>query len=156
MGRPSEIERIRDQLQRAYEGPAWYDSGLRQLLSGVTAHMAAARPLAGLHSIWELVLHATAWKRVVGRWVAGEPAEVTAEEDWPAISDTSEVAWRQACQALETAQEELLGALSQLSDSQLSQMVPGREFSLYFVLHGTIQHDAYHSGQIAILKKVKA
>jgi hypothetical protein len=32
-------------------------------------------------------------------------------------------------------------------------MVPGTEYSVYFMLHGVIQHDLYHAGQIALLKK---
>jgi hypothetical protein len=53
----SEIHRIADQLKRSLEGEAWHGPALRELLSGVTAKQAAARPLAGAHSIWEIVLH---------------------------------------------------------------------------------------------------
>jgi uncharacterized damage-inducible protein DinB len=42
-----------------------------------------------------------------------------------------------------------------LSDDRLSEPAPGirRQYSIYEMLHGIIQHDLYHAGQIAILKK---
>lgn len=151
-----ETERIAGQLQRAFFADAWYGPALRKLLTEVAADMAFAKPLPGGHSIWELVLHAAAWKRVVCQWLAGEAAKVTPEEDWPEVPDTSEAAWEQALEALEASHRELEEALSALSDSRLNDPVPGKDFSLYFVLHGVAQHDAYHAGQIALLKKLHA
>jgi len=49
----TEIERILDQLKRAYEGNAWHGPSVREALNGVTPEQAAAHPLSGAHSIWE-------------------------------------------------------------------------------------------------------
>ena len=51
----TEIERILDQLKRAYEGDAWHGPSVREALAGVNAKQAHARPLANAHSIWELI-----------------------------------------------------------------------------------------------------
>jgi len=32
--------------------------------------------------------------------------------------------------------------------------VAGRDYTTYVMVHGVIQHNLYHAGQIAILKKV--
>ena len=63
----SEIDRIIDQLEREHAGDPWHGSPLSAILDGITAGDAALKPLAGAHSIWELVLHMTAWKREVRR-----------------------------------------------------------------------------------------
>ena len=52
----SEIKRINDQLKRAFEGTAWHGPSVSEVLAGVTAEQAAAHPIAGAHSIWEIVL----------------------------------------------------------------------------------------------------
>ena len=50
-----ETARIADQLRRAFYGGAWHGEALFEILRGVTAKQAAARPIKSAHSIWELV-----------------------------------------------------------------------------------------------------
>jgi uncharacterized damage-inducible protein DinB len=147
-----EIKRIDDQLRRAFEGSAWHGPSLHELLADVTAERAAARPLIGAHSIWELVLHVTAAKDLVRRRLAGERAELSPEEDWPAVTAPSEAAWQELLVSLKRAQTELRNTMARVVDSGLEGMVPGKDHSVYIMLHGIIQHDLYHAGQIALLK----
>jgi uncharacterized damage-inducible protein DinB len=151
-----EIERIQDQLKRAYEGAAWHGPSLREVLAGVTAEQAARKPLAQAHSIWEIVLHISVWERVAEQRLEGKRVEPTAEEDWPPVVDASEKAWRKTLEASEKTHQELRSAIARLDDSQLPLEVTGTGYSIYFLLHGVIQHDLYHAGQIAILKKALA
>jgi uncharacterized damage-inducible protein DinB len=151
----SEIARIGSQLKRAFEGEAWHGPSLKELLAGVTAEQAAARPLAGSHSIWEIVLHIAAWEGVARRRLEGETALIPSEEDWPTVSDTSETAWLEALTKLESGHRQLRATLRQLTDADLDKIVAGQQYSFYFLLHGVIQHDLYHAGQIALLKKAE-
>jgi hypothetical protein len=48
---------------------------------------------------------------------------------------------------------ELAAAIEQLDDARLEERAPGRDFSIYFLLHGVVQHNLYHAGQMALLKK---
>ena len=149
----SEIARILDQLHREFEGNAWHGDNVLTILKGITAVQAARKPLDKAHSIWELVLHMTTWKRVVAERVQGNLPNVTDEMDWPRATETSELAWQQAIENLITAQEYLYKAVAKLDDARLSDK-PGPESNSYYVqIHGIIQHDLYHAGQIAILKK---
>jgi uncharacterized damage-inducible protein DinB len=150
-----EIKRIDEQSRRAFEGPAWHGPSLHELLADVTAERAAARPLTGAHSIWELVLHVVATKDLVRRRLAGEHAELSPEEDWPAITDTSEAAWQGSLASLKRAQTELRNTMAHIVDAGLEGTVPGHDHSVYVMLHGLIQHDLYHAGQIALLKKAR-
>ena len=149
----SEVRRIVDQLERAYEGEAWHGPPLKKILTGITAEQAARRVVPNAHTIWELVLHITVWESVVRRRLAGEVVQPTPEQDWPPMPDTSEAAWENALAELERGHRQLRQSISALSDDRLGNIVPGKEDSVYVLLHGIVQHDLYHAGQIALLKK---
>ncbi len=149
----SEVHRIEEQLKRAFEGSAWHGPAVREVLQGVTAAKAEAKPLPGVHSIWEIVLHIAAWEDVVRRRVNGEPVDLTPAEDWPAVRETGDAAWTDALAALKSRHLALRRTVARLSDARLKEEVPGMEYSHYHLVHGVIQHDLYHAGQIAILKK---
>src|SRR5215210_1595952 len=115
----NEIERIKDQLRRAYEGPAWHGPSIKELLADVSARQAAARPVTGAHSIWEIALHIAAWEEGARRRLSGDRAQLSTEEDWPAVADTSEAAWRKALELLETNNRRLRDALDGLDEARL-------------------------------------
>jgi uncharacterized damage-inducible protein DinB len=149
----TEIERIVDQLNRAFDGEAWHGPSLLEILQGVTAEQAAARPFDEAHSIWELVLHIGAWTRAGRRRLEGDRAQLDEAEDWPAVVETSDRAWSEATEKLRSDLAQLREAISRVDDSQLDQPIVEGLSSVYVTLHGVIQHTLYHAGQIAILKK---
>ncbi len=149
----TEIERITDQLRRAFEGEAWCGSALREVLADVTAESAARRMLANAHSVWEIVLHVAAWKDAVRRRLAGERVVTPAEGDFPSVVETDATAWRNAIEMLETRHTELREAVARLDDARLEEPIVEGMSSLYVTLHGAVQHDLYHAAQIALLKK---
>ncbi len=149
----SEAKRIQDQLRRAFQGPAWHGQSLKELLAGIQPGEAAAKPIPGAHSIWEIVLHITAWNVAVWRRLQGDPAELAPEEDWPPVGDTGDLSWREALSLLEVAHKRLWDELDEFEDDRLKEDVPGNSYSVYFMLHGLIQHNLYHAGQVALLKK---
>jgi len=150
----SEMQRINEQLQRAFEGHAWHGPAVREVVADVTASGAAARPLPQAHSIWEIVLHIGVWENVVRRRLQGEVIDdLPPEEDWPAVRNASEDAWRVTVQDLEQGHRALREAIMQQDEARLEEMVSGKGYSVYTMLHGIIQHDLYHAGQIAVLKK---
>jgi len=150
----TELQRLEEQLERALEGEAWHGPSVLEVLEGVSAHQAAAHPIAGAHSIWELTLHIATWERVGRRRIEEFiPIDVSDEEDWPAVEDTSDEAWSSTLDELRSNHEALRAAIRALDESRLEDIVPGTQYSVYFLLHGVIQHDLYHAGQIALLKK---
>ena len=153
----SETERISDQLRRAFDGDAWHGPSVLPLISDVTAVQADAHQVAGTHSIWELVLHIGAWESACKRRLEGDSAQLTDEEDWMAIKDFSEKEWERTKQKLVKTHEELLASIAQVNESRLDQpIIEGQPSSVYVTLHGAVQHDIYHAGQIALLKKAIA
>jgi len=156
----SELERIRDQFQRAFNGDAWHGPSVLALLEGVTAVQAAAHPVPGAHSIWELTLHIAAWESACRRRLQGDRAQLTDEENFPQIENASEDAWQAAKQHLIANHQALLEAISSADESKLDRPIIENSdtpfSSAYVTLHGGVQHDLYHAGQIAILKKALA
>ncbi len=153
----TEAARIADQLRRAFEGEAWHGDSLREILKGVSAERAAARPIKNGHTICELVLHIAAWDGAVRRRMGGVAVTLSDAENFPPVTDTSEAAWGTAMAGLRRAHEELIAAVSALPDSRLYEPVPGKEgahYTFYYMLHGVVQHELYHAGQIALLKKM--
>jgi uncharacterized damage-inducible protein DinB len=153
----NETKRLRHLLKLSYHGKAWHGPSLRELLEGVNAETAAARPIEDAHSIWQLVRHIAAWETEAARVLEGKQyVTLQGDADWPPVDDKTDAAWTGALGELQVAQKALVDACTKLTDEQLDQMVPGTEFSFYFLLHGVIQHNLYHAGQIALLKKAAA
>jgi uncharacterized damage-inducible protein DinB len=149
-----EVERIADQLRRAHEGGAWHGPSVRELLAGVTAEQAAARPFEGAHSIRELVEHMEAWERAILRRLGGDAARIyKTEEDWTTARDEGEDAWQRAQQKLADTDAALREAVLRLDDARLDEPILADMSSRYISLHGAVQHTLYHAGQIALLKK---
>lgn len=151
-----EISRIADQLKRAFEGDAWHGPAVLEVLEGVSARAAASKPVAGAHSIWELVLHIAAWDGAIRRRMKGQALQLSPEQDFPPVKDTSDAAWRSAVDSLKQNHTELIAALVAMPDYRLTATVPGKDYDFYHMLHGAVQHELYHAGQIALLKKVAA
>ncbi len=156
------IDLIVDQLQREHDGDPWHGSPLRHILAGVGAAQAARAPMADAHSIWELVLHITAWKQEVAKRTRGGLATEPEAGDWPEVGKPTAPRWRAALDALEVAHRDLIAAIRALPEDAVRKPTNdprnralGTGVSYYVLLHGIVQHDVYHAGQIAILKKAR-
>ncbi len=157
------IERLRAQLRHAVADDPWHGPSIASLLDGLTPEQAAARPVAGAHSIWETVLHVTSWHREVLRRLQGNAPAMPEAGDWPPVPTVSARAWAGAIGDLHRSQAELDAALAALTPADLERPVGtlrepalGTGFSLGETVIGLLQHDAYHGGQIALLRRALA
>ena len=123
---------------------------------------AAAKPIATAHSIWELVLHIAAWKNEVRNRLSGAPAGEPLEGDWPPVGAPTAERWSAAREHLELAHRLLVSAVRDLHEPKLFEATHdarnralGIGVTYYELLHGIVQHDVYHAGQIAILSKAR-
>jgi hypothetical protein len=156
----SEKDRIVDLSSRVMEGDPWHAGNIASLLADVTAAEAAARPIAGAHSIWQLVLHMTGWVEEVRLRVAGAPAGNPAMGDWPRVGPVGRARWEAARGALFTAYRALESDVARMTTRDLAlptndprNRATGEGMSRYLTIHGVIHHAAYHAGQIALLKR---
>lgn len=147
--------RLADQLERGFRGGAWHGPALMELLAGLGAEGARWRPAPASHSIADLVGHLTYWLEDAHRQIAGMPRQpLEAEADWAARTPTSEADWQAACAALEAAHAGLRAAVLDLDESRLDEARSGSDTTIRGLLQGTLQHNAYHAGQIALLRKL--
>src|SRR5690349_13099800 len=156
---PTPCALLADQIRRTFHGEAWHGDPLLQILEDVSARDACAKPIPNAHSIWELLLHIAAWDGAVLRRISGQTVNLSDEENFPVISDTSEAAWKKAVKSVTRTHDALVSAVAAFPDSRLSQQVPGKSESYYdffYMFSGIAQHELYHAGQIVMLKKFAA
>jgi hypothetical protein len=149
----NELELIAGQIASGYRDGAWPNVSVRNLLHAMSAAEAAAHPIVGAHSAWEIALHLGFWHRAVRQRLAGQAVEYEPEEDWPAPAAPTEANWKAALDEVDRGLAALVDVVRRLAPDRLAEIVPGRTFTVYFMLHGMPQHDLYHAGQVMFLTK---
>ncbi len=150
----SEVHRIAKELQRTFRGRAFHGPAIEEALEGVSAKTAAKRSPAGAHSIWQIVLHVTFWQDTACRWLKGDTHRPGPDEDWPEVGEKSEAAWQQALADLRRSNEHLRDEMMLLDEHRLEDPIFEGMSKVYVAVHGIIQHNIYHAGQISLLKKI--
>lgn len=151
---------LSEQIRLAHDGPTWHGAALAENLDGISAEQAASRPLPDAHSVWEIVLHLTGWTNEVARRLEGGEPGLPAEGDWPAVGRVSQQSWARAREALGVAHAALAAAVERFPEDRWRDRVGGERdaplgtgVSHAAMLTGLLQHDAYHGGQIGLLRK---
>jgi uncharacterized damage-inducible protein DinB len=146
----SELKNIASMLSKVYEKNAWHGPSVKEVLAPIGAEHALKR-LPNTHSIIELVNHMTAWRIFTARKLAGDTKfKVTEDLNFPNSTD-----WPAALSELENSQNELIAAIASFPPERLDETVPHatHHYTYYTLLHGIIQHDLYHLGQIMLIHK---
>lgn len=135
-------------------GPAWHGDAVMDTLKSVSAAHAAARPIAKAHTIWEILNHLTAWQEFAVRaFQGGDARELEGEDDWPPARETSPEAWVAAVDRFEDSGRRLADLIKDCDEDRIKSTVNGRDYSLKFLAYGVPDHNIYHQGQIALIKK---
>jgi hypothetical protein len=155
-----EIDDLSHLVRAAVDGTPWHGPSMRSALEGVDVASAAAHPIEGAHSIWEIALHLTGWTREVARRLEGNEPRPPELGDWPETGPLDPERWEAAHAGLLSSHEDLLVALRRFPARNLPERVGaerdaplGTGVSYREMILGALQHDAYHAGQIALLKK---
>lgn len=155
----NEIRLIVEVLKQTFEGVAWHGPSFMYVLKGVDKVQASERLIDSRHTIWEMVNHCSYWMEAVTKALQSEKMpDIRSTEDWPKMGKTDED-WTKAQDRLRKAYEELGESIKDLNETRLTQKVhgsfKGRSYTTTFrkMLHGISDHNTYHAGQVAILKK---
>ena len=154
----AEILHITEQMKDAYEGDPWFGRNTKTLLSEISEEVALQKP-SGQHSILELVWHMVNWKEFAISRLVDEKRDDLAqfeENDWRELNHSDPDLWSQGLKRLDKAYQELLELVKKQKDELLSRTVHGRNYTFSKLLYGSVQHDIYHLGQIAYVKKLLA
>jgi len=156
----TEIEALVEEWRWSCAGDAWHGPSLEDLLRSLGAEAAAAHPVLGAHSVWVITLHLTGWTVEVARRLGGGVPGIPEGGDWPAVGEVKAEGWAATRAALARAQEGLERALASFPSERLSERVGsardaplGSGVSHRAMVSGLFQHNAYHGGQIALLRR---
>ncbi len=149
----SEKRRTLDLLDRAYRAKAWHGPALLETLDGMNAAMAAKRVMKGAHTAWELVDHLASWNEVVALRLSGTPPQITPEMNFPKTPRPTPGAWKKTLARLAASQRKFRAAVARFPEAKLGRRRAGTTTTWNVLIHGQIQHQLYHVGQIAMLRR---
>jgi hypothetical protein len=96
-----------------------------------------------------------AWAEVAARRITEWRAIPEPEPgDFPPVPEVSDEARAAALGRLDRRHRELPAVVAGLDAGILDLIVPGEPYPVAVMLHGTAQHYGYHTGQVALLKKL--
>lgn len=153
----SELTPYIDRLEDAFNGTTWYgNSVLKTIACG--SDIDHNFKLGNGNSIGQIVEHMLNWKLFVIEKIKGNAEfdiEMNSVQDWNRGKEYSKEEFITLLEKVKSAHQELIRIIkSQVGDNWLDQIVPGRTHNYRYILDGIMQHDIYHSGQIALLKSV--
>ncbi len=148
-----ESSRIASLFDKLYNGDPWIDINLVSVLHSISAKEANKRPLPNCNTAWELTNHIICWRQNVLQRVQGEALITPNNNYFEPIGDCSVKAWEATLKKLALTQIQWLAFLKECKTGSLEKQYPTNEMTYYEHIHGIIQHDAYHLGQIVLLVK---
>ncbi|MBW3600235.1 MAG: DinB family protein [Planctomycetes bacterium] len=145
-----------DVIDQGFDRQSWHGPNLRGAIRGVTHEEAAWRPQHQRHNIWEHVLHAAYWKYTVRRRILNEKrgSFPLKGSNWITPAATTAEAWRRDVQLLVDTHQSMRAAIADLPPDQLPKPLPGAKITYFFLISGIAAHDAYHAGQIQLLRRL--
>lgn len=139
-------------------GQAWVGPALEEALHGVTWQQAVSTPPAAIHSIAALTFHTVGWMEEVAHRLTGAPSGEPRRGNFPSSMPFHDSEWESWKSDLRVAFGQIAAALESFDEQRLYDPVPnadGTAGDTYFqMLTGLAQHNAYHAGQIVLLRKL--
>lgn len=149
----NQVQPILDQYDRAMNGAAWHGDPVWQILNGITADDAALRPVTSAHTIWEIVGHLAFWESVAARRLQGQRAGLEEGRNFPPTPQPTAENWQATLDDFRASNSAFREALQGFDPARLDELSAAGKRSFYEEAHGLIEHNVYHAGQIALLKK---
>lgn len=152
-----EINNYVREFETIYNGEPWYGKSLMAVINDAAPEDVFKKNKSRGHSAYEITYHLYAWRDLLVKRLNGDTSssiETNSKEDWPVLPNEPTAAiWNELVQKLEQNQKELLKALPKWNNAALDKDFAGTSYSLRTFLNGQIQHDIYHTGQIALAIK---
>ncbi len=149
-----ETNRIVKLFEDLYNGSPWIDVTIMNTLKNISAEQAAKKVAPERNSIWQIVNHMIAWRENVLIRIQGNEIVTPNNNYFTEIEKVSETGWQKALERLENSQHQWIAFLKTFEESQFEKIYAKNKMSYYEHIHGILQHDAYHLGQIVLLSKL--
>lgn len=134
-------------------GDCWVGANFKETLQGITAAKAAAAISKEGNSIWQLATHLIYWRTTVVNRLHGND-NLPPFRDFLIPDELNDVTWKQTLLDFESTYHLLRNAIQHVKDEQLDKPSPKPGQTNYQLIMGCLQHDAYHLGQMVLLKKI--
>jgi uncharacterized damage-inducible protein DinB len=143
-----ETQRIADSYRAATVKGAWHGPSLAELLARISPELATTRPVAGSHSIAELLQHLLLWNERIRN-----TSDSNALPPWEPEKDWAEppIPWKELVSRWSQSRELLEEKIRNFPIENLAKQVPGRNYPYETLFQGVVEHTIYHSGQIAMV-----
>ena len=148
-----ETDRIIKLFDDLYQGHPWIDVTVMDTLNSLTAEQAATKIKPSWNSIWEILNHLIAWRLAVLQRIEGQVINSPQNNFFFPIEDPSASAWINTLEEYANTQDRWRAYISNLTSENLDIIPDSKPFTRYELIHGILQHDAYHLGQIRLLAK---
>lgn len=149
----SATKRIKSLYKKLYNESPWLGVNIRSTLESITAEQASKRVIQNCNTVWELVNHMVSWRRNVLKRISGETIKTPDHNYIEPVLDKSANSWADTLLQLDASQFEWLRFLEEFNERNFENIYPANNMTYYEHIHGIIQHDAYHLGQIVLLIK---
>ncbi|MFI5132620.1 MAG: DinB family protein [Chitinophagales bacterium] len=153
-----EIQAIIRNLEDTLDGDPWFGRPVYSILREIDTTIAFKKPNAGSHSLMDLLYHMLTWAEFTLKRIEKDKINDLAafeKMDWreidPEIHD-----WDEGLAAFIAANQQIIALLQEHDDAFLNEIVDYRQYNFRFLLNGLIQHNIYHLGQVAYLRKLLA
>lgn len=146
-------KRFKKLFEDNFDGDAWLDVALLSTVAPVAA-ADAAKNIYSLNSIWQIIYHITNWRETLVLRIQNKKPTVPENNFFEEITDTSEAAWQTLLQRLEESQKNLVALLKGKKDIEWDDLPSKGNYSSFELMQSILQHDAYHLGQIVLIKKM--
>lgn len=148
----AEIKRIAKLFADLQHGDCWIGVNFKDELYDADAALAVKTLTSHSNSIWQLVFHIIYWRTVVVNRLNGSLI-LPPFTDFALPDELNEENWKQALVDFESAYHLLRNTILQFKTEDLDKASPKPGQTYYQLIMGCLQHDAYHLGQIVLLKK---
>ena len=148
-----ETKRTQKLFEDLYEGEPWIGVTLFDTLKRIPAEKAAKKIAPHWNSIWEITNHIITWRLNVLERLHGNKMTTPDNNYFESVTDTSKAAWKKTLKHLEESQQQWTSFLKIFNEKDFENIYSRNGLSYYEHIHGIIQHDAYHLGQIVLLAK---
>jgi hypothetical protein len=149
-------EQIAKQFRQVYFGGNWTSVNFKQTLSDVDWKQATTK-ISSFNTIATLVFHTNYYVSEVLKVLKGELLQAHDKYSFDLPPIQSEEDWNELLNKTWTDAENFANLIEQLPEAKLWEVFSDEKYGNYYRnIHGIIEHNHYHLGQIALIKKITA
>jgi len=144
------------QFSALYDGQPWFGNSICEILEKITPAKAYWQPNHGAHTIAQITSHMIYWRQSLIKRLIGDleyKSSMESIDNWKSNDQLKKEGWKSLMNSLAESQAQLLTLLAKQKDSILQKKYSDKT-TFQDLINGILQHDLYHTGQIAYLKSI--